>query len=74
MATRHLGRGQLVCENKMTLTEEDRILLKNLYLLKGYGETNKGISYKVLEAENVNYFLDEAFEQWRKHLSLRQGK
>ena len=31
--------------------------MENLYLLKGYGKTNKGISYKELEAENVELLL-----------------
>jgi len=59
----------------MTLTEEDRILIKKLYLLKGYGKTNKGISYKELEAENIELLLGRG--RWameKTPQSLRQGK
>jgi len=59
----------------MTLTEEDRILIKNLYLLKGYGKTNKWISYKELEAENVEFLFGRG--RWameKTPQSLRQGK
>jgi len=51
-------------------TEEDRILIENLYLLKGYGakrliEEFPTTSWK---QRTLNYFVDEAIEQWRKRL------
>jgi len=43
----------------MTLTEEDRILIKNLYLLKGYGAKRliKEFPTKSWKQRTLNYFL-----------------
>ena len=43
----------------MTLTEEDSILIENLYLLKGYGakKTNKGTLLTTLDTSQSESFL-----------------